>query len=91
MNVSGGNNMIREQREELERIHRAHLWNRLKERVKRAQLNPSLLALLAREAFELGFPLPSLSDQPQVNSPAEQPQDGSHHRRTRPPARWRER
>jgi len=83
--------MIREQREELERIHRAHLWNRLKERVKRAQSNPSLLALLAREAFELGFPLPSLSDQPQVNSPAEQPQDGSNHRRTRPPARWRER
>jgi hypothetical protein len=72
--------MIREQREELERIHRAHLWNRLKERVKHAQVDPSLLALLAREAFELGFSLPSFSE-PKTDSPAEQPQDGNHHHR----------
>lgn len=67
--------MTRDPREELKRIHRAHLRNRLKERVKRAQSDPSLLA---REAFELGFSLPALLEQPKLNSPAKQPQDGSN-------------
>ncbi len=66
--------MTRNPREELKRIHRAHLWNRL----KRAQSDPSLLALLAREAFELGFSLPALLEQPKLNSLAKQPQDGSN-------------
>ncbi len=70
--------MRHEQKEELEHIHRAHLWNRLRERVKHAQSDPSLLALLAREALELGFILPSLPEQSMVDPRAEPPSSGHY-------------
>ncbi|MEN9225221.1 MAG: hypothetical protein Q6L60_00075 [Thermostichus sp. HHBFW_bins_43] len=75
--------MTREQEEEWERVHRANLWNRLKKRVEHAQSDPSLLALLAREAHELGFPLPSSSGQPRVDPRTEPPLGGTGHQRTR--------
>lgn len=71
--------MIHEQEEELERIHRTHLWNRLKERVAHAQSDPSLLALLAREALELGFALPASSCQSMLDPRAEPPHGDPHH------------
>jgi hypothetical protein len=74
--------MTRKQEEELEHIHRAHLWNRLRERVKHAQSDPSLLALLAREALELGFTLPSSLEQPMVDPRAEPPRGSSGHYHT---------
>ncbi|MEN9229812.1 MAG: hypothetical protein Q6L68_02805 [Thermostichus sp. DG02_5_bins_236] len=73
--------MTREQQEELERIHRALLWNNLKQRVEHAQSDPTLLALLAREALELGFALPASSGQSMLDPRAEPPRGSTGHHR----------